>query len=241
MDDSPQRARADSADTANGSSTAVPEHVHLVRALASLALDYLRWTQLVPMLFAWTFLLLIVAALLLTNFQDASFALLERGIGVYERVVGPLDLAPPGVTEGETASTTEAAPGSADGAAAGEEPGAEPVPATTFTDEDIMPVVLRAWALLALVGWLFGVLRSMLFGPREPRRLWPKLRIALYVAIGCSGLMWIAYALGTSTFNGGIAGWALLFTGIPLGVWLVSVWSLTFGHLVGRLQRHLHA
>ncbi|MBY6204165.1 hypothetical protein [Halomonas denitrificans] len=237
MDESSHRTPPDASADAGGSSDRVPEHVHLVRALASLALDYLRWTQLVPMLFSWTFLLLMVAALLLTNFQDASFALLERGIGVYERVVGPLDLGPPGATDDGATSATGAAPGAAGGA----EDRDEAAPAMTFTDEDILPVVLRAWALLALVGWLFGVLRSMLFGPREPRRLWPKLRIALYVAIGCSGLMWIAYALGTSTFNGGIAGWALLFTGIPLGVWLVSAWSLTFGHLVGRLQRHLHA
>lgn len=237
MDDSPRRSRPDASAAPHRSSNTVPEHVHLIRALASLALDYLRWTQLVPMLFAWTFLLLMVAALLLTNFQDASFALLERGIGVYERVVGPLDLGPPGATDGDVGAQG----GSSSGPDAGA--GADPdvVPATTFTDEDIMPVVLRAWALLALVGWLFGVLRSMLFGPRRPGRLWPKLRIALYVAIGCSGLMWIAYALGTSTFNGGVAGWALLFIGGPLAVWLVSVWSLGFGHLVGRLQRHLHA
>lgn len=223
MDDSPRRSRTGPAALPARSSRPVPGHVHLVRALASLALDYLRWTQLVPMLFAWTFLLLMVAALLLTNFQDASFSLVERGIGVYERVVGPLDLGPPG----ETATEIDA--------------GDRAPPATTFTEEDILPVVLRAWALLALVGWLFGVLRSMLFGPRRPARLWPKLRIALYVAAGCSGSMWIAYALGTSAFHGSIASWALVFIGIPLGVWLVSVWSLAFGHLVGRLQRLLHA
>ncbi len=241
MDVSPRRSRPDASAAPDPSSKSVPEHVHLVRALASLVLDYLRWTQLVPMLFAWTVLLLMVAALLLTNFQDASFALLERGIGIYERVVGPLDLGPPGATHADGGAEGASSSGPDADADADADAVAGAVPATTFTDEDIMPVVLRAWALLALVGWLFGVLRSMLFGPRQPDRLWPKLRIALYIAAGCSGLMWIAFALGTSTFNGGIAGWALLFIGAPLAVWLVSVWSLGFGHLVGRLQRHLHA
>ena len=212
-----------------------PEHVHLLKALASLALDYLRWTQLVPMLFGWTFLLLLVGALLLTNFQDASFSLVERGMAVYERVIGPLEPAPePGPeasepVDGDTDTDTDASA----------EP--ETQPSVRFSEEDIMPVVLRGWALLALVGWLFGVLRSMLFGPRDPARLAPKLRIAAYFAIGCSGLMWVAYLLGSETFNGGPIGWALLFTGIPFGVWLISAWSMGFGHVIGILQRHLHA
>ena len=204
-----------------------PEHVHLLRALASLALDYLRWTQLVPMLFAWTFLLLLAGALLLTNFQDASFSLLERGMTLYERVAGPFDDEPPPV---------EAGPGAAPESA----PGSAPDDAVHFSDEDILPVVLRAWGLLALVGWLFGVLRTLLFGPREPARLGRKLRIAAYCAAGCSGLMWIAYLLGSETFHGGAAGWAALFVGVPLGVWMISAWSLGFGHLVGIVQRHLH-
>jgi hypothetical protein len=207
-----------------------PEHVHLLRALASLALDYVRWTQLVPMLFAWTFLLLLVGALLLTNFQDASFSLLERGMTLYERIAGPFEEGPapdPPIPPSDPASENPAADG-ADGA-------------LRFSDEDIMPVVLRAWGLLALVGWLFGVLRTLLFGPREPARLGRKLRIAAYVAAGCSGLMWIAYLLGSETFHGSAAGWAALFTGVPFGVWLISAWSLGVGHAIGAVQRHLHA
>lgn len=207
-----------------------PEHVHLLRALASLALDYLRWTQLVPMLFAWTFLLLLVGALLLTNFQDASFSLFERGVTVYERFAGPLAEAAP-ADAAETPDVTPDSPNTS----------GETVGTTTFTGDDIMPVVLRGWALLALVGWLFSVLRSMLFGPREPARLLPKLRIAAYCAAGCSGLMWIAYLLGSETFNGGPLGWALLFIGVPLGAWLVSLWSMGIGHVIGIFQRHLHA
>lgn len=203
-----------------------PEHVHLLKALASLALDYLRWTQLVPMLFGWTFLLLLVAALLVTNFQDASFSLLERGFTVYERILGPLDAAEPGPAA-EPRLETEAAD-------------AQPPP-TRFTDEDIMPLVLRGWALLALVGWLFGVLRTMLFGPRPPARLARRLRIAAYCAIGCSALMWLAYGLGSETFHGTALAWALLFCGVPAGVWLISAWSLGIGHLIGMLQRRLHA
>ena len=213
-----------------------PEHVHLLKALASLALDYVRWTQLVPMLFAWTFLLILVGALLLTNFQDASFSLLERGMAVYEKVAGPFETpAPEAGTEREATaeSTTDAASEPA------VDDGTEP-DSVRLTDEDIFPVVLRAWALLALVGWLFGVLRTLLFGPRKPVRIGPKLRIAAYAAIGCSGLMWIAYLLGTETFHGSIAGWAALFLGLPFAVWCVSAWSLAVGHLVGRLQRHLH-
>jgi AcrR family transcriptional regulator len=201
-----------------------PEHVHLLRALASLALDYLRWTQLVPMLLAWTCLLLVVAALLLTNFQDASFSVIERGVQVYERWIGPIES-----TEADASSDRQ-------------DPAmAEPDGALRFTDEDIFPVVLRAWALLALIGWLFGVLRTMLIGPREPTPLARKLRIAAYSAAGCSGLMWISYALGSSTFHGSATGWAVLFIGGPVLVWAISAWSLWIGQLVCRLQTRLHA
>ena len=209
-----------------------PEHVHLLRALASLALDYFRWTQLVPMLLAWTVLLFTVGALLLTNFQERSFSLIERGVGVYERFTGPIDsIAGPAA---ERPAGDESPPAAADSARAESQ-------ALHFTGDDVFPVVLRAWALLALVGWLFGVLRTLLFGPRAPTPLARKLRIAFYAAAGCSGLMWIAYALGSSTFHGSVAGWAVLFVGGPLVVWGISAWSLLIGQLVCRLQRRLHA
>lgn len=208
-----------------------PEHVHLLRALASLALDYVRWTQLVPMLLAWTMLLLTVGALLLTNFQDASFSLIERGVGVYERWIGPIDSVAGPATD--PASATQADPR--------HQAGSENEESLRFTDEDLFPVVLRTWALLALVGWLFGVLRTLLFGPRKPTPLARKLRITFYAAAGCSGLMWIAYALGSSTFHGSVAGWAMLFIGGPLLVWGISAWSLLVGRLVRLLQGRLHA
>ncbi len=207
-----------------------PEHVHLLRALASLALDYFRWTQLVPMLLAWTMLLLTVGALLLTNFQDASFSVLERGLTLYERIAGPFEDQP---APGGPAPSPESGP---ETATASDADGA-----LRFSGDDIMPVVLRAWGLMALVGWLFGMLRTLLFGPREPTPLARKLRIAAYFAVGCSGLMWIAYVLGSETFHGNPAGWALLFVGGPLLVWAISAWSLLIGLLVRRLQRRLHA
>lgn len=201
-----------------------PEHTHLLRALASLALDYVRWTQLVPMLLGWTCLLLVVGALLLTNFQDASFSLIERGVQVYERWMGAFEVPE---TAADPADESDPAP-----------PGDDSL---RVSDEDLFPLVLRAWGLLALIGWLFGILRTILVGPREPTPLARKLRIAAYAAAGCSGLMWIAYAFGSSIFHGSMIGWAVVFVGGPALVWAISAWSLWIGQLVCHLQTRLHA
>jgi len=57
---------------------AAGERWFLPRQLAGLALDYLRWTQMLPMIAAWTFFGLMIAALLLTNFQDVAMPMTER-------------------------------------------------------------------------------------------------------------------------------------------------------------------
>lgn len=237
--------------------------VGLGRIALGLALDYFRWTQLVPMIVCWSFLLLMVGAILLASFQQQSFDLIERGLVLYERVAGPIeplpdDIEPADGTSGDARPAADGegddlfdpdSPGTADttadtadtAAEAGERsaPGATEPPdgAIRFTDEDVTPVVVRAWAILALAGWLLGMLRTMLFGPREPVSLRRKL---LWVALGgavCSALMMFAWQFGSEPFHGGPLGWILLFVGAPLVVWIVSAWSLTIGHVIGHVQR----
>ena len=63
--------------------------VSVPRLLVGLAIDYFRWTQLVPMITVWAFLLLMIGAMLLVNFQQQSFSLFERGVTTYEAIFGP--------------------------------------------------------------------------------------------------------------------------------------------------------
>jgi len=189
------------------------------------AIDYFRWTQLVPMIAAWTFLLIGAGALLLVNFQEQSFTLIERGVGLYEQVFGPI----------EPAGGNNAMAGQAGGKTVG--PPAGGGEAVRFSDQDIMPEVLSAWAWVALAGYLLGLAHTWLFGPSEPWSLGRKLVLAAIAAAGVSALMFGAYWFGSEPFHGGFSIWFFLFTGAPLLVWLVSLYSLGVGYLLERLKR----
>ena len=193
------------------------ETVSVPRVLAGLAIDYFRWTQLVPMITAWAFLLIMVGAMLLVNFQQQSFSLIEWGATTYERFFGPLEPAPAARTE-----------------SGGPEDGV-----IRFSAEDFMPWVLRAWAILALAGWLLGMLRAVFFGPRGSMRLKRKLLLAALPAAACTALFGLAYFFGSEEFHGSPFGWLLMFTGFPLGVWLVSAYSLAVAHGLDIVRRRL--
>lgn len=200
--------------------------VSVPRVLAGLVIDYFRWTQLIPMVTAWTFLLLMVGAMLLVSFQQQSFSLIEWGAYTYERVFGPIEPGPP-------ATTDVPAP------AAQNDPGGTEDGVIRFSDEDFMPWVLRAWGIAALAGWLVDMLCAAVFGPREPMRLASKLKLAGLPAVACVVLFGIAYLFGSEEFHGSPVGWMLMFTGFPLGVWLVSVYCLSVAHGLDVLRGRL--
>ena len=200
--------------------------ISVPRLLVGLAIDYFRWTQLVPMITVWAFLLLMIGAMLLVNFQQQSFLLFEWGVTTYEAIFGPVEPEHPATQTGSAAAT--------------ETKGAETEGgAITFTDEDFMPWVLRAWAIIALTGWLLGMLRARVFGPREPMRLKSKLGLAGIAAVACAALFGFAYFFGSEEFQGSPVGWMLMFTGLPLGVWLVSAYSLAVAHGLDMLRRRV--
>ncbi|PKL95525.1 MAG: hypothetical protein CVV18_05195 [Gammaproteobacteria bacterium HGW-Gammaproteobacteria-8] len=76
------------------------------RQLAGLALDYLRWTQFLPMLAGWAFFGLMIAALALINFQDVAMPMTERALLLAERLFGPFDDTGFGQTDAAGGSTT---------------------------------------------------------------------------------------------------------------------------------------
>lgn len=200
--------------------------VSVPRVLAGLAIDYFRWTQLTPMITAWTCLLLMVAAMLLVSFQQQSFSLIEWGASTYERVFGPIEPDPPSTPDGSGPAAQTESSGAEDGI-------------IRFSDEDFMPWVLRAWGIVALAGWLLGILFAAVFGPREPMRLGSKLVLAAIPAVICAVLFGIAYVFGSEAFHGSPVGWILMFTGFPLGVWLVSAYSLAVAHGLDILRRRM--
>lgn len=220
----------------------------LMVTLVVAALGYFRWTQLVPMLMAWSFLLIMLGALVLVNFQDETFSILAYVDDLYMRHVegdaavdGAAD--EPAASAGPSSEPTDAPPPAPDSSGGDVEAGANsPAPgAVTFDGDDLERWVWRAWAVAALVGWLLGGLWRQLFGAPEPWPLRRKLMICAVLAGACSVACLGIWRLSPEDFSGSAFGWVALFVGVPVGVWLVSAWSLTISHLLGRFADHIDA
>lgn len=192
----------------------------LPRLLLAIGLDYVRWLILTPMVLTWAFFLFMVVIMLLVNFGGAVSDALEKGYDTYRQHFGPAQWLEGG--EDVAPATTESAPEGGD--------------TVQFTGDDIVPWVMKAWGVLALAGWLLGMLRELAFGSRAPRSLEQKLRLAAAAA----GIGWLllfaAYFLGSETYHGSFLAWFALFTGSAVAVVVVSAVVMAVGHVVGRAR-----
>jgi hypothetical protein len=187
----------------------------MLGTIAGIWLDYLRWTQMVPMVTAWTFLALMTGAMLLVGFQEASFALIERALTWWDPAWAAAD------TDADPAPDT-AQEQTSDG--------------LHFTDEDFMPYVLTAWGIGALVGQALGALRAALFGHRKRRPLRRQLWLAAAVGLGFAVVLLLCYLFGQAPYQGPAVFWFALFAGAPLMAWLVSAYSLSVNALLLRFK-----
>ncbi len=182
----------------------------VLRYLISIVLDYIRWSQMVPMILAWAFILLALAAMTFINFEETSVPILVWLAGFWEKYewLPAIDL-----------SAYEQADGS-----------------IRITDELLQPAILKAWGIISLVLLVIDLLRTSFSGQREHKTLSRKLLIA---AIACAILsvgFLLNYWLSNESYNGGSAGWVTLFIGAPALVWLISAYSLSVGHLLNKVN-----
>ncbi len=188
------------------------EQSTLPALLTALVIDYLRWLALVPMVFAWGFLVLVVVLMLAINFQGDIDRMLDRAEPWVERWLGPAEPAEEGEGSGGEAETI------------------------TLTEQDFKPWIYRIWMVAALAGYLLGLLRGWLFGPWRPPPLKRKLARVAIAAGGCSALLFFAWLFGSEVYAGAAAGWVAMFIFFPLLVWVVSAASLGFSHLLDEVR-----
>ena len=184
------------------------------KILAVFLIDYFRWTQLVPMIVMWGFLLITILAMSFINFQQQSIDLIESlttWLQQYPWLYNKLA----GAFESESGVSGH------------------------YTEEDIIPWLLKGWALLSLVLLVGGILLRWLFGDFKSPTLGRKLFIAAIAAVICIGLFLANYFYGSERYNGSFAGWLSLFIGLPLLAVVVSAYSLSISHLLSGLSRQI--
>jgi len=105
--------------------------------------------------------------------------------------------------------------------------------------EDLKTFALRAWFIVSLLFMLISMILSRWLGPFPARSLKRKIS---YAAVGCllllAGLILNYYAV-PENFNGGATGWMFNFSLLALIVFLVSAYSLSISHALGRLSAAL--
>ena len=184
-----------------------------LKMLLSLGLDYFRWTQLTPMIFTWGFALLLLAMLIFVNFQQQVVNVLEY----FVEWLMKLPLVGPYITEFL----------------------ADQDQTVKLGTEDLKTFALRSWFVVSLLFMLAGMLLSRWLGPFRTRSLKRKI---VYAAVASAALLAglvLNYFVDPGNFNGGLAGWLFNFSLIALIVFVVSAYSLTIAHVLGKLSSAL--
>ncbi len=187
--------------------------IRIGKLLAGLALDYLRWTQLIPMILLWTFACAMIGALLLIGAHEAMLSdpdRFEELIEQAEPVLTPIiDAVAPVVSflvaRGDGLSAEQ--------------------------------WVIRIWGWLALIGMLVSWLVATIIGPREP---WPfrrKIAIAAVAAVGYGLLILVSMLILDA--EGSTLAIVINTAFFPIVLIIVSAWSLGISHLVDNVQRRL--
>ena len=189
----------------------------MLQGLLHAALGYVRWTQMVPMLLVWAFFLLGLAGALLIGFQEEGVGLLTWLHEQTGRIPGLHNWL---ATYLETSEAVTDSGG------------------LRLTDENLTPLVTRAWLILAavllIVEWAWRLMRG-----GEAPTPWPLRRKLLLACVAAlAGMAAMTGALAAAGAGEDvtlmdaiptiIVGFVLLF--------VISAYSLSVSHLVNRIQ-----
>jgi uncharacterized membrane protein (DUF485 family) len=172
-------------------------------------IGYLRWTQIVPMLVAWTFAWGALAAFLFANFQAEGMPAVTGVLELWERHawlprLDGRDLRGPG-------------------------DGVEVDPA------DVRAFALKAWGLVSLALYLAELVLHHVRGPRKPRSWARLMRIVALLGAATFAAYIVAWLASAVTFHGSALRWVFTFAFLSLLPVLFSVYSLTAKVVLDRL------
>ena len=179
---------------------------HILKPLLSLGLNYMRWTQLTPMLMMWGAALAMLLALTFVNFQEQTFSVLEA-------IMHWLTQLP--IVGGRITQLLA-------------DEGSE----IHMSTSDFKSFVLRTWSISSLAFMLASMSLAALFGPFRP---WTLKRKLLFIFLGILVLLAgfvFNYFAGSENFNGDASAWIFNFSMIALLVFSVSAYCLSISHFL---------
>lgn len=180
------------------------------KPLLTIGIDYIRWTQLTPMIMVWGAVLLLLLAMVFVNFQDQALSTTETVLNnLYQ-----LPLIGDRLQQYFTAQTGD----------------------HHITTADVKSWIFSIWSIASLVFMLMSFFMSYVRTPGKSWTLRKKLFIVFTaVLILLSGFVANYYA-EPSNFKGGTGGWILNFSLLSLMVFIVSSYSLSVSHFLNHLN-----
>lgn len=181
------------------------------KTLGGLAIDYLRWLILVPMVFSWLFLLAFVLIMIGILFEAEINDLIYQ-IEIWAQAREDTD-----ALEARAQAAVDALIG--------------------LGWAGVKTWVFRIWAGAALLAYLVGLLRAAVFGPWQPMGLRRKLFLLTLPLAATAGLL----LLGALIASGGGPNleMVLAFIFAPTLVWLLSAGCLSLSHVLNRVRESL--
>jgi len=190
------------------------ENTNPLKLIVTLAIDYMRWTQLSPLVMLWAFGIGMLAAMLFVNYQEQSL----DAIGSLFQWIAGLPL----IGDRFTAWLESLA---------GEEE------TIRLGGNDLKSAVLKAWSLLSLAFMVLALAINWIFGPFRPWSLKRKLGIAALCCMTLLAGFVAVYFAKPEQFNGLASSWMFNFGGIALLLFVVNAWCLSIAHALGLARR----
>ncbi len=191
-----------------------PEQINPIKLIVSLGLDYIRWTQLAPLITVWLFALGIVAAILVVENVDAVMDAIDAVLMWISGlpVVGEALLAKMESMAGEDGRIE-------------------------LGGHELKAAVLRIWSIGSLTLMILALLIRWIFGPFKPWSLKRKLAtVALICAVWVVAVV-ISFVLTQGDLEG--EGFAMFMTFALQGLvlFIINLWFLSVSHFIGWIQR----
>ena len=181
----------------------------LLRAIISLAIDYFRWTQLVPMLACWALLIACLVAFVLTSFESQGLAALEAVLAIVAAVASVLP----------ESFTPRAADGSIE-----------------LSGDELIDMAMWSWFFVSMIAVVINWIVGERLRPRFLTTLRGRIGTAGFAASFVSIAMIAVRLLAPGNFNGSFVSWLPFLLGAPVIVWFVSIYSLSVSAALGLLE-----